>query len=137
MSRAALAVCVLAFVLSACGSTQPRDSAENFSGADKAVAATVESMETAAREDDPERLCTQLLSPKLLETLKRQGTNCATAVREAFKDASSVELTVKDVTISGDTATARITSGSGSNEKDDTLQLEQAGAGWKIASLQS
>lgn len=135
MMRAALATCVLALMLSACGSTTPRDSAESFDGAEKAVAAAVENMETAAREDDPERLCTQLLSPKLLETLEQQGTNCATAVREAFEDASSVELTVQDVTVDGDTASAKITSGSGSNEKDDTLQLEKAGAGWKIASL--
>jgi hypothetical protein len=135
--RSALVLCVLAFLLSACGSTTPRDSAEKFSGAERAVATTVEGMEDAAREDDPERLCTQLLSEKLVATLKQQGTNCTTAVREAFKDASSKDLTVDDVSISGDTATAEITSGSGSNEKRDTLQLEKAGAGWKIASLQS
>ena len=137
MMRATFVVSVLALALSACGSTAPRDSADKFSGADKAVAAAVEGMETAAREDDPERLCTQLLSARLLETLERQGTNCTTAVREAFKDASSKDLTVDDVTISGDKATAKITSGTGSNEKSDTLQLEKAGAGWKIASLQS
>ena len=135
--RATLAVCLLTLLLSACGSTAPRDSAEKFSGADKAVAAAVEGLEEAAREDDPERLCTQLLSAKLLATLKQQGTNCTTAVREAFKDASSKDLTVDDVSINGETATAKITSGTGSNEKSDTLQLEKAGAGWKIASLQS
>jgi len=135
--RAVLAVFVLAFVLSACGSTAPRDSAEQFGGAEKAVAAAVEGMETAAREGDPERFCTQLLSANLLDRLKQQGTTCTTAVREAFRDASSKDLTVEDVSISGDTATARITSGSGSNEKSDTLQLEKVGAGWKIASLQS
>lgn len=137
MKRAALAVCVLALLLSACGSTTPRDSAEEFSGADKAVAAAVEGMEEAAREDDPERLCTQLLSAKLLATLEQQGTNCTTAAREAFNDASSKDLTVDDVSIDGDTATAKVTSGTGSNEKSDTLQLEKVGAGWKIALLQS
>ncbi|MBW3653751.1 MAG: nuclear transport factor 2 family protein, partial [Actinobacteria bacterium] len=81
--------------------------------------------------------CTTLLSERLLATLKEQGTNCTTAVREAFNDASSTDLTVEDVTISGDTATAKVTSGSGSNEKTDTLQLEKAGTGWRISSLQS
>lgn len=135
--RSALAVCLLALLLSSCGSTTPRDSAEEFSGADKAVAATVEDIEEAARENDAGRLCTKLLSEKLLATLKQQGTTCTTAVREAFEDASSTDLTVEEVSISGDTATARVISGSGSNEKTDTLQLEKAGASWKIASLQS
>lgn len=135
--RTTLAACLLALLLSACGSTTPRDSAEKFSGADKAVAAAVEGMEEAAREDDPERLCTQLLSAKLLATLTEQGTNCTTAAREAFRDASSKDLTVEDVSINGDTATAKVTSGTGSNEKSDTLRLEKAGAGWKIASLLS
>ncbi len=135
--RAALPACLLALLLSACGSSAPRDSAEEFSGPDKAVAATVEGMEEAAREDDAKRLCTKLLSEKLLATLEQQGTTCTTAVREAFRDASSKDLTVDDVTISGDTATAKVISGSGSNEKTDTLQLEKVGAGWRISSLQS
>lgn len=135
--RSVLTVCLAALLLSSCGSSTPRDSAEQFSGADKAVAAAVEGVEEAAREDDAERLCTRLLSEKLLATLEQQGTNCTTAVREAFKDASSKDLTVDDVTISGDTATAKVTSGSGNNEKTDTLQLERAGSAWKIASLRS
>lgn len=135
--RPALALCVLAFVLSACGSTAPRDSAEDFSGAERAVATAVENVEDAARDSDAGRFCTSLLSERLLATLKQQGTNCTTAVREAFKDASSKDLTVEDVSISGDTATAKVLSGSGSNEKTDTLRFEKAGAAWKIASLQS
>ncbi|MFP5365221.1 MAG: nuclear transport factor 2 family protein [Thermoleophilia bacterium] len=135
--RPALTIVVLALLLSACGSAAPRNSAEEFSGEDKAVATAVENVEEAAREDDAKRMCTRLLSEKLLDTLERQGTNCTTAVREAFKDASSKELTVDDVTISGDTATAKVISGSGSNEKTDTLRLERSGGGWRIASLQS
>ena len=135
--RPALALCVLALALSACGSSTPRDSAEEFQGAERAVAAAVEAMETAARDDDARELCTKLFSERLLSALKAQGTNCTTAVREAFDDASSKDLTVEDVTISGDTATAKVTSGAGSNEKTDTLELQRAGSAWKIASLRS
>ena len=135
--RAALAICLLALALSACGAAAPRNSAEEFSGDERAVAAAVENVEDAARENDAGRLCTRLLSEKLLASLKEQGTNCTTAVREAFSDASSKELTVEDVTISGNTATARVKSGSGDNEKTDTLQLEKAGTGWRISSLAS
>lgn len=135
--RSALALCVLAFTLAACGASAPRDSAEDFSGAERAVAAAVEAIETAARDDDARELCTKLFSERLVSALEQQGTNCTTAVREAFDDASSKDLTVDDVTISGDTATAQVTSGTGSNEKSDTLELERAGSAWKIASLRS
>ncbi len=135
--RAPVTAGLLAVALSACGSTTPRNSAEEFSGADKAVATAVEAIEEAAREDDPQRLCTRLLSEKLLATLKQQGTTCTTAVGDAFEDASSKDLTVEEVSISGDSATAKVISGSGSSEKTDTLRLEKAGAGWKISSLQS
>jgi len=135
--RSALVVCLLALALSACGSTTPRDSAEEFSGDERAVAAAVESMEEAARENDSDRLCTKLLSEELLAAVKEEGTNCVTAGRDAFKDASSKDLTVDDVSISGDTATVEVTSGAGSNEKTDTLELEKAGANWRISSLRS
>ena len=135
--RSAVALCLLALVLSACGSSTPQDSAEDFSGAERAVADAVEAMETAARDDDPDTLCTKLLSERLLAALKQQGTNCTTAAREAFDDASSKDLTVEDVTIEGNSATVRVTSGSGDDEKQDTLELEKAGSGWRISSLRS
>jgi hypothetical protein len=135
--RSAVALCLLALALSACGSSTPRDSADDFSGGERAVADTVEALETAARDDDPDELCTKLLSEGLLAALKQQGTNCTTAAREAFDDASAKDLTVEDVTIRGDTATVKVTSGSGSDEKQDTLELEKAGAGWRISALSS
>jgi len=135
--RSALVLCLLALALSACGSAAPRDSAEDFSGDERAVAAVVEGVEEAARENDSDRLCTKLLSEQLRAAVKQEGTNCTTAVRDAFKDASSKDLTVDDVSISGDTATATVTSGAGSDEKTDTLELEKAGANWRISALTS
>jgi len=134
--RTFLAVCVLALVLSACGAT-PRDSARDFSGPKRSVAAAVEDVEDAARKDDPGRLCKALLSPRLLATLVKQGTNCTTAVKEAFKDADSLDLTVDEVAISGNTATAKVTSGTGSKKKTDTLELERDGTTWKVSSLRA
>jgi hypothetical protein len=127
----------VALTLSACGAAAPRDSAEDFSGDERAVAAAVEGIEEAARENDSDRLCTKLLAEQLLAAVKREGTNCVTAVKDAFKDASSKDLTVDDVSISGDSATVEVTSGAGSKEKTDTLELEKAGANWRISGLTS
>jgi len=134
--RPALLLCVLVLSLSGCGAA-PRDSAKEFDGAERAVAAAVEDLESAARENDSAVVCTKLLAERLLTTLKEQGTNCATAVKEAFKDADSLDITVDDVTISGTTASAKVTSGTGGEKKTDTLELEKAGAGWRISSLQA
>jgi hypothetical protein len=135
--RSVLALVAAAFALSSCASDAPRDSAKAFSGAERAVATTVEDMEDAARDNDGSRLCKKLLSDSLLAAVKDEGINCQTAVREAFRDADSLNLTVNDVSISGRTATAKVTSASGSNEKTDTLELEKTGASWKISALRS
>jgi hypothetical protein len=134
--RPAVVLCVLALVLSACG-VAPRDSAKDFSGAKRDVATTVEDVEDAARKNHADELCTKLLSDSLLAALKKKGMNCLTAVKEAFKDADSVDLTVEDVSISGTTATAHVTSQVGSNKKTDTLEFEKVGASWKISSMRA
>ena len=132
--RPALLLCALAFTLAACGA-EPRDSAEEFTGAERAVAAAVEKLESAARDDDSTEVCTKLFSAQLLATLKERRKNCTAAVEDAFKDDDSLDLTVEDVTINASTATAKITSGRGDNERTDTLRLEKAGAAWRISSL--
>lgn len=135
MKPAAL-LCFLALSLAACGA-ESRDSAEEFTGDERAVAAAVEDLESAARDDDSEAVCTKLLAESLLTRLEQQGTNCRSAVKDAFKDADSLDLTVDDVTISGQSATAKVTSGTGANEQTDTLELEKVGAAWRISSLRA
>ncbi len=94
-------------------------------------------MEKAARDNKPDTVCTQIFTEHRLAALKAQGTNCNTGVKEAFKDADSFDLTVDDVTISGDAARVKVTSGTGSDKKTDTLELKREGATWKVDSLAS
>ena len=134
--RAATALCLLALVVAGCGAA-PRDSAKEFDGQERAVAAVVERLESAARDDKPELVCARLLSDSLLATLGEQGTNCRTGVKEAFRDADSLELTVDDVAITGEKATAKVKHRSRDAEKTATLQFERDGSAWKISSLGS
>ena len=134
--RPALLLCFLALSLAACGA-EPRDSAEEFTGEERAVAATVEDLESAARDNDTEAVCTKLFAQRQLSTLEQQGTDCVAAVEDAFRDADAMEITVDDVTISGDTARAKVTSGTGASKKTDTLALEKVGAAWRISSLRA
>ncbi len=134
--RPALLLAVVALVLAACGAA-PRDSAKEFQGDERAVASAVEGLESAARDDDSKAVCTNLFAPRLLATLEEQRTTCATAVEDAFRDADVQELTVDEVTITGTTARATVTSGTGNKKRTDTLELEKVGAAWRISSLQA
>ena len=136
MMRALATCCLLALALAVagCGSA-PQDSAQEFQGDERTVAAVVEQLETEARDDNPDKICSTILAERLITTLQTQGTNCRTAVKEALRDTDEFDLTVDDVTISGDTATVKVSSGRGDNEKDDTLQLVRDGSSWAISSL--
>ncbi len=134
--RSLAALCLLALALAGCGAA-PRDSAEDFKGDERDVANVVERLEKAARDDDPGLVCKTLLSAKLVAALRKQGTNCNTAVKEAFRDADSLDLTVDDVTIRATTATAKVKYTSLSKDKTATLTLEREGAAWRISSLGS
>ena len=130
-------LCLAALAVTGCGGGAPRDSATEFKGEERKVAEPVEQLEDAARAGETDTVCTKLLSDRLLAQLKEQGTNCKTAVKEAFKDADSLDLTVDDVTINGDKATAKVISGKGDDEKTDTLELARDGTNWKIDLLRS
>ena len=123
-----------ALVLAGCGAAE-RDSAKKFSGQKAAVAKVVEDLESAARAKDPGKVCSALLDDRLLAALRDQGTNCKTGTKDAFEDADSFDLTVKDITIRGTAASAKLTAGTGSDEKDYTLELARDGSVWKISSL--
>lgn len=134
--RPVTVLCLLAVALAGCGAA-PRDSAQDFKGDERSVAAVVERLETSARDDKPGTVCTRLLSSTLLAALRKQGTNCRTGVREAFRDADSLELTVDDVEIRGTKATAQVKHRSRSDEKTATLEFAREGSSWKISSLGS
>ena len=132
--RSLAALGLLALALAGCGAA-PRDSAEDFGGEEKAVAAAVERLETAGRDGDATTVCTKLLGATLLSALEKQGTNCRTGVKEAFEDADTFDVTVDDVAFSGNGATAKVQYSSRSEEKTATLVLDKEGGAWKISSL--
>jgi hypothetical protein len=137
-TRLAVLLCASALTLSACGSTT-RDSASDFKGDQKAVAQTVEDLQSASKKGDEAKICTDLLAPALLTKIKAaQKGACEPAMKTALKDVDSTELTVKKVAISGGSATATVTSDVGqTDDRTDTLTLVKVGNTWKISELGS
>ncbi|MGH2841867.1 MAG: hypothetical protein ACRDKY_13680, partial [Solirubrobacteraceae bacterium] len=108
--RTAAALCVLAVAVAGCGAGAT-DSSKKFNGEERAVARAVEDLEKAGRDREEKTICSKLLADTLLDALKKQGTNCTTAVKEALEDTDSFDLKVQDVVLSGPRARAKVESG--------------------------
>lgn len=120
---------LLAAVAAGCGA--PTSSAGDFEGTEKDVAQVVEDLQTAASEDEPKRVCDDLLSPKLTSRL---GDRCEDAVQAGFDDADTSELIVDSVRVTGTTARAQVFVGA-DEERKELMTFEKAGENWKITSL--
>jgi hypothetical protein len=137
-TRLAVLLCASATALSACGTTT-KDSATDFRGDQKAVAQTVEDLQSASKKSDEKKICNDLLAPALVAKIKAADKDgCEPAVSDALRDVDSTELQVKKVAISGTSATATVTSDVGKDDdKTDTLTLVKVGSAWKISELGS
>src|ERR1700742_484735 len=132
-ARIATLLCLSALTLSACGQTD-KDSASDFKGDQKAVAQTVEDLQTASRKSDETKLCDDVLAPALVTKIKTasKGT-CESAIKDALRDVDSWERTVKKVAIDGTTATATVQSDTGKDNRLDTLTRVRVSNTWKIS----
>jgi hypothetical protein len=134
-TRLAALLVALPLALGACGQTD-KNSAGDFQGDQKAVAQTIEDLQSASRKHDESKICNDLLAPALVTKIKTASNGtCEKVLKDALQDVDSFELQVKKVTITGTTATATVTSDTGTKDRTDTLQLTKTGNAWKIATL--
>jgi hypothetical protein len=127
--RPVLLVAMVA-ALAGCGSGGPSD--------DQLVAATVSAFGRATAAKDYRTLCDRLLAPSLVEKLTQVGLPCAEAMGKSLGGVRDPRLTIGQIDVQGDRATAQIrTSAAGQATSRDTLQLERVRGSWRIASLGS
>lgn len=141
----AVVLTLLALLVSACGAASS-DSAKNFGGEAKAVATTIDDLAKAGRKRDGDQICSRYLSSALVAKIKQSAnTTCKSAVDQSLKDVDSFDLKVVDkgIKVMGSTATATVTSDSGTGKRTDMLQLvkEPSTSGgrttqvWKLSAL--
>jgi hypothetical protein len=125
-----------ALVCAGCGTTGS-SSVGNFSGAKKAVAQTIEDLQSAGKNSNESKICNKLLAPALVRRITQAGSTCKKAIGDALDEADSFDLTVKAVTLVGpNKAIALVRStGAGKQNRTDTLALIKVGPDWKIAAL--
>jgi hypothetical protein len=121
---AVLAVCGL---LSACGGGPPDT---------ERVHDVVEAFGQASAAKDYQRLCDDLLAPKLVSDVESAGLPCELALKQGLGEVSAPRLTIGAIRVSGDSATADVqSSAKGEQPSRDTLQLVRVDGSWRIASL--
>jgi hypothetical protein len=124
-----IALLLLAAALAGCGTSS--SSGGSFAGEEKQIADQVGELDSAGRAGDAKKICDEVLARALRERLTAAGTTCQTEVDKAVKDADDFDLTVEDVAITGDKATARVRGRGGVR----TLGFVREGSDWRASSL--
>jgi hypothetical protein len=97
---------------------------------------TVDAFSKATAAKDYDKLCKQLLAPKLLEQIEQAGLPCEVALSKGLGDVKDPKVTVGTITVNGESATADIrTSAAGQEPSRDMLKLSRIAGRWQITSL--
>jgi hypothetical protein len=134
MLAAALAVAALAAGC-APSTSSSSNSTSKFKGEARNAAQSIEDLQAAAKDADYAKICAQLLAPSFAGRIGESGRTCPQAVEAAVKDADTIDMTVQQVTVSGDTATARVKLETGKDDRRATFRLVRENRRWKIAGL--
>jgi hypothetical protein len=124
--RRALTVLLAALATAGCGAQQSEPA--ELSGDEQQVADVLADLQTAAEEDAPRRVCTDLLAR---DVARRLGAGCTRAVEQAFAGSDTFTVSVEDVRIAGPRARARISTGV--EDEEELVELVREGDVWRIA----
>jgi hypothetical protein len=131
-----LASLIAAGALAGCSASGTSKSAKNFSGPKKDVAAVVDDLSSAGSKRDAKEVCTSIFSRQLVSKLSQGTRDCQAVIKDQLKDADVFGLDVKTVDISGNTATASVTSKVDGSEKAQTLTFVRQNGAWRISGIQ-
>ena len=123
------------FLLSLTGCGAAADSAEDFKGEERAVAEVIETLQTAGERRDATQICNEILAADLKRRLEAGAGNCLDEIKDAVDEAEDTELTVKNVQVSGTTATAKVLGRDGERDRLSSLELRKESGRWRLTSL--
>src|SRR3954463_16815916 len=126
MPRLALTFIALLVAVAAAGCAGSSSSATKFQGTERDVAKAIDDLSSAASRKNEAKICDELLTKEFAQSLRSAGTDCETEVSDAIADSDDSDLTVRDVSVSGSTATALVEN----NDKTATLRLQKVGQDW-------
>jgi hypothetical protein len=119
-----------ALTLAACGGA-----GHERSDADR-VRDTLGAFGAASAKHDYRRVCAELLAKPVIDSVRRAGLSCESAMKSALEGVQAPKIEVRKVTITGDRASARVhTTAANQPASDDTVALVKEGGDWKIGAL--
>ena len=119
-----------ALTLAACGggSDKPSDA--------DGVRATLAAFGEASAKHDYRRVCAELLAKPVIDSVRRAGLSCESAMKSALEGVQAPKIEVREVKITGDRASAKVhTTAANQPASDDTVALVKEGGDWKIGAL--
>ena len=126
----------LILVLLLAGCAQQETSTGDFKGSEKDVAAAIEDLQSNAQARKPGDICSNNLSRELADKLKTAGNDCTSEMEKVTGDADDFQLDVTDVTITGNTATAKVKTRKGDDKNATvTFTLVKEGGDWRLSDL--
>ena len=114
--------------LPGCTAANTNTSAGDFEGAERDVAQVIDDLKGTR---DPDEVCSRILTDRFAQSLEADGHDCIDEVRAMIRDTADTDMKVDDVTISGSSATAKVSQ----DDKTATFELERDGESWRISSL--
>ena len=128
MRRTLAIAVVLALAVSACGTTDSEPETPQ-----EAITQVVDTLSAAGQRRDAERICRDILAKRLVDELKAAGGDCVTEMDRAIRDATDFNLTISQIKVTGNSATARVRQG----EDGDTaiFSFVKEGNAWKASAL--
>ena len=103
---------------------------------EKAVAQTIEDLQSNAQSRKPGEICSNVLSRELADKLKTAGSDCTSEMEKVTLDSDDYQLDVTDVAISGNTATAKVETRKGDDKNATvTFTLVKEGGDWRLSDL--
>jgi hypothetical protein len=125
---------IAALALAGCGAQADQtSSAERFKGDERAVAQKVEDLQEAGESRKPEDICSEILARSLVQELEAAGVDCADEMEKAIDDADDYDLDVRDVNITGSTATVSVRRGE--DGPIETMEFTKENGQWRATSL--
>jgi hypothetical protein len=133
----ALLALLAAAVLAGCSGQTSSNSADDFSGDQKAVAQVIDDLSSAGSDGDAKEICDTLLSRELSSQLQQGARDCQDVIDDQLSDANTFDLEVTEIEIDGDAATARVESTFDGEDVLRTLRLERDGQAWRLVGIEN
>jgi hypothetical protein len=124
------ALAAVATALASCGGSDGPKPAPGVSDDQRAILSTVDSLQTASRQGDAARICNELFTPSLAQSIRRASRHsCQAEVRDTLTSPDAQLSVSRKIAVKGDRASAVVRE---QNGNASTVAFAKADDRWRI-----